>query len=103
MGMKKKNIEIVAPLLNQSKKEIIEMGKKIGVPFEYTWSCYNGGRFPCQRCDSCRFRMRAFEQLGVYDPLMRRGVPVRTRLPQQRFVPASRGDVQQGSDKVRKK
>jgi len=66
------DIEIAAPLIDKSKRDIIKLGIELGVPFEYTWSCYTGGRYPCGKCDSCRFRMRAFESLGMVDPLLRR-------------------------------
>jgi 7-cyano-7-deazaguanine synthase len=68
LGMKDKEIKIVAPLIDKSKKEIIEAGLGLKVPFKYTWSCYNGGAKPCLRCDSCRFRIRAFNELGLTDP-----------------------------------
>ena len=68
-GLKTKDIEIVAPLVNKNKKEIIQMGLSLGVPFQYTWSCYQGARTPCARCDSCRFRIAAFKELRMKDPL----------------------------------
>ncbi|MDP2923515.1 MAG: 7-cyano-7-deazaguanine synthase QueC [Candidatus Omnitrophota bacterium] len=70
IGMKQGDIKIEAPLINKSKKEIIKMGLKLGVPFQHTWSCYQGGKFPCQKCDSCHFRINAFNQLGITDPLL---------------------------------
>jgi 7-cyano-7-deazaguanine synthase len=70
LGMKEKNIEIIAPLIDKSKKEIIELGLSLKVPYQYTWSCYKGGKFPCKKCDSCRYRMSAFEELGIIDPLL---------------------------------
>ncbi|MFA6281688.1 MAG: 7-cyano-7-deazaguanine synthase QueC [Candidatus Omnitrophota bacterium] len=69
-GMKQGDIKIEAPLLDKSKKEIIKLGLKLCVPFEYTWSCYEGGTKPCGKCDSCRFRIGAFEELGLTDPLL---------------------------------
>lgn len=69
LGIKSKGIKIIAPLIDKSKKEIIELGIKLKVPFGLTWSCYKGGRFPCERCDSCRFRIKAFRELGLEDPL----------------------------------
>lgn len=71
-GLKSKSIKIVAPLINKSKKEIIKLGMGLGVPFEYTWSCYKGDGFPCGRCDSCRYRITAFKALGREDPLLRK-------------------------------
>ena len=69
-GMKYQDIEIVAPLIDKSKKEIIEIGLNLGVPFQHTWSCYQGGELPCEKCDICRFRMKAFEELGMKDPIL---------------------------------
>lgn len=70
-GLKSKGIRIVAPLLHKNKKQIIKSGIKLGVPFKFTWSCYQGAKKPCCRCDSCRFRINAFKELGLKDPLPR--------------------------------
>ena len=72
LGIKQKGVKIVAPLIKKDKTGIIKMGRSLGVPFELTWSCYKGGEFPCLECDSCRFRIRAFENLGMKDPLLGR-------------------------------
>ncbi len=71
-GMKSGDIKIEAPLINKNKKEIITLGLKLKVPFEHTWSCYEGGIKPCGKCDSCRFRIKAFEELELVDPLLRK-------------------------------
>ncbi|UCD55082.1 MAG: 7-cyano-7-deazaguanine synthase QueC [Candidatus Omnitrophota bacterium] len=63
-----KRIKIYTPLLNKNKKEIIKIGLRLKVPFKFTWSCYEGSRNPCDSCDSCLFRKKAFEELGVKDP-----------------------------------
>ncbi|MFA7677709.1 MAG: 7-cyano-7-deazaguanine synthase QueC [Candidatus Omnitrophota bacterium] len=70
-GLVSKKIKISAPLIRKSKKDIIRLGLRLGVPFEMTWSCYNGGKRPCERCDSCRFRIKAFSDLGMKDPTLR--------------------------------
>lgn len=70
-GMKQAGIKIEAPLIKKSKKEIITLGLKLGVPFGHTWSCYEGGAKPCGKCDSCRFRINAFKELGLIDPLFK--------------------------------
>ncbi|PSB40361.1 7-cyano-7-deazaguanine synthase QueC [Chamaesiphon polymorphus] len=64
-------IEIVTPLIDLKKTEIIQLGDRLGVPWAQTWSCYSGDRVPCGTCDSCRLRLAAFEELGVVDPGMR--------------------------------
>jgi len=57
---KEKGISIIAPLLYKTKKEIAQLGKKLGVDFSLTWSCYKGGRKPCGVCDACRLRAKGF-------------------------------------------
>lgn len=68
-GSEGKQIRIVAPLLRMTKAEIIELGKELGVPFEWTWSCYEGKETPCGECDSCILRAKGFREAGVEDPL----------------------------------
>ncbi|MCD6539390.1 MAG: 7-cyano-7-deazaguanine synthase QueC [Candidatus Omnitrophica bacterium] len=72
LGIKERGIEIVAPLLDKDKAEIIKLGLSLGVDFSQTWSCYKGGKFPCLKCDSCQFRMEGFKKAGIEDPLLRR-------------------------------
>lgn len=62
-------IEIAAPLVNKTKAEIIQWGHALGVPYEWTWSCYEGGAMPCGSCDSCLLRAKGFEEAGLEDPL----------------------------------
>jgi 7-cyano-7-deazaguanine synthase len=69
-GREGKPIEIVAPLIKLKKTEIIELGNKLGVPWEQTWSCYAGGDIACGVCDSCRLRLAAFAELGLQDPVL---------------------------------
>ena len=63
-------VEIITPIIDMTKKEIVELGVKLGVPFEHTWSCYKSGERPCLECESCMFRQKAFEELGIQDPLL---------------------------------
>lgn len=84
-----KGIKIIAPLGDKSKKETIEIGLKLGVPFHLTWSCYKGGAKPCGQCDSCRFRIRAFAQLNMVDPLLAKakGYQHKPQSPRPKFKP----------------
>jgi queuosine biosynthesis protein QueC len=68
-GVEGRPIRIEAPLLYMTKKEIIEKGLELGVPFEKTWSCYLGGDKACGRCDSCLLRLKGFKETGVRDPI----------------------------------
>ena len=47
-------------------------GFAIGVPYELTWSCYRGLKYPCGKCDSCVIRKRGFDEAGEKDPLISR-------------------------------
>lgn len=68
-GREGKDIKILTPLINKSKKEIVKLAKKIKVPFHLTWSCYKGGKRPCGKCDSCLLRKKGFKEAGLKDPL----------------------------------
>ncbi len=68
-GREGKPIEIVTPLIDLRKTEIIQLGNKLGVPWELTWSCYQGGEVACGVCDSCQLRLAAFQELGLTDPI----------------------------------
>ncbi len=62
-------IVVKAPFIRLKKKDIVCMGKSMGVPFERSWSCYREAEKACGRCDSCALRLRAFADAGVDDPL----------------------------------
>ena len=57
-----------APLLNKNKAQIVELGLNLGAPYQYTWSCYEGGDRPCGECGTCIDRANAFKANGVDDP-----------------------------------
>ena len=60
-------IELVAPLVEDSKVDIVGRALSLGVPIDKTWSCYQGGENPCGVCDSCRIRDRALIAAGRSD------------------------------------
>ncbi|GAB6945863.1 7-cyano-7-deazaguanine synthase [Vulcanisaeta sp. JCM 14467] len=64
-----KGLRVIAPLSRLSKTEVVRLGLKLGVPFEFTWSCHNNYDVPCGQCSGCLARKRAFDELGVKDPL----------------------------------
>ncbi|TXK86013.1 7-cyano-7-deazaguanine synthase QueC [Paenibacillus sp. N3.4] len=69
VGVEGKGITIETPLMEWTKAQIIEEGLKIGVPYELTTSCYNGKAEACGECDSCRLRLKGFEEAGSTDPI----------------------------------
>ncbi len=69
-GAEGRRLSIEAPLLKLSKKEIIEWGMRLGVPYDKTWSCYQGQKAPCGACDACQLRAKGFREAGHEDPLL---------------------------------
>ena len=65
-------ISIRAPLIDMTKKEIIQLGLKLGVDYGMTTSCYdpapNGEA--CGHCDACQLRLRGFAEAGSADPAL---------------------------------
>lgn len=66
-------LHLAAPFVQWSKARIVEEGLKLGVPYELTWSCYEGADDPCGTCGTCLDRQRAFELNGCIDPLLKKG------------------------------
>ncbi len=58
-----------APLLYMNKADIIRKGMELGVPYELTWSCYEGENLACGSCDSCLLRLHGFAEAGFKDPI----------------------------------
>jgi len=69
-GLNRKNpIEIEAPFINYSKTDLVRRGLELEVDYSQTWSCYEGQELACGRCPTCAERLKAFEDLGLADPL----------------------------------
>jgi 7-cyano-7-deazaguanine synthase len=62
-------IEMVTPVIQLKKSEIIRRGKELGAPLHLTWSCYQNEDAACGQCDSCLLRLRAFAEAGMDDPI----------------------------------
>ena len=63
-------VKVVAPFVSWAKKDVVKKGLELGVPYELTWSCYEGGEKPCGKCGTCIDRAAAFEANGVKDPAL---------------------------------
>lgn len=61
-------IDIIAPYTNISKGDIAVIGKRLGVDYSLTYSCYKGGARHCGRCGTCVERREAFAYAGIPDP-----------------------------------
>lgn len=68
LGLEKK-LSLEFPLIKMAKKDIIELGRSLQIPFRWTWSCYAGGKEPCGECDSCILREKGFKEAGIRDPI----------------------------------
>ena len=64
-------LRIEAPFVGMTKAEVVKKGLELKVPYELTWSCYEGGEKPCGVCGTCRDRAEAFRINGVEDPAQR--------------------------------
>ena len=62
-------IEIVTPLIEMKKSEIVKKGLELNAPFHLTWSCYKGLDLACGECESCLLRLKGFNEAGATDPL----------------------------------
>jgi 7-cyano-7-deazaguanine synthase len=66
---RRNKIQIEAPLIELSKKEIIELGISLNVSFKDTWTCYEGKDKACAVCTACSLRLKGFIDAGYKDPL----------------------------------
>lgn len=67
-GFISSGFRVVAPFLSLTKSEIVRIGAGLGVPFELTWSCYEGRTVHCGRCGTCVERREAFTLAEIDDP-----------------------------------
>jgi 7-cyano-7-deazaguanine synthase len=64
-----KRVQVLMPVGNLMKHEIVRLGLEIGAPLDLTWSCYNGGQKHCGECGPCYMRRKAYQIVGVRDPV----------------------------------
>ena len=61
-------VTLIDPFTNITKGDIARLGKKLGVDYSHTYSCYCGEEKHCGECGTCRERKQAFEEAGIEDP-----------------------------------
>lgn len=61
-------VTIIAPYTNISKNDIAARGKRLGVDYSKTYSCYKGGEKHCGKCGTCVERKEALAAAGIEDP-----------------------------------
>ena len=62
-------ISVNRPLINMNKSKVVRTGLEINVPYELTWSCYEGKEKACGKCATCIDRLKAFKDNGIKDPI----------------------------------
>lgn len=67
-GFGHEKLYLYTPFIESDKASIVKVGARLGVPYEETWSCYEGGELHCGLCGTCKERKEAFEIAGVSDP-----------------------------------
>lgn len=61
------NVELIAPLINMTKKEIIKKALELNAPLELIWSCYYNGDKQCGQCPSCLHLKSALVETNKID------------------------------------
>lgn len=82
--------KVISPIINYDKDEVIDIGAKLNIPFEYTYSCYSNNGFSrvyndtkksnkgtkkakklipihCGTCYNCMLRKKAFYWANIKD------------------------------------
>lgn len=62
-------VQLKAPLVKLNKAQVVKKGLELNVPYELTWSCYQGKEKACGKCGTCIDRLNAFKENGVEDPI----------------------------------
>lgn len=65
-----RQLHIEAPFVSWTKAQVVKKGLELKVPYELTWSCYEGKEKPCGICGTCIDRAEAFRLNGVEDPAL---------------------------------
>lgn len=60
-------VKVLSYTAEMTKKDVVELGKKIEAPFDMIWSCYDGGEEHCWTCESCVRFKRALEETESWE------------------------------------
>jgi 7-cyano-7-deazaguanine synthase len=61
-------VQLLRPFVHMDKGDIARRGYELGVPFELTWTCYQGKEKHCGKCGACYERKEAFAKHAIPDP-----------------------------------
>ncbi len=74
LGPQRLRIGIETPLIDCTYEDVIKLADRFHVPLDKTWTCSHPGPRPCNRCDACMARARAFALARFADPLVKPAV-----------------------------
>jgi 7-cyano-7-deazaguanine synthase len=66
-----RSVEIHTPLMFLTKAESVLLARELELGWELlanSWTCYQGGKTPCNKCPSCVLRLKGFLEAGYEDP-----------------------------------
>ncbi len=58
-------VKVVCPTQNMSKEEIVNLGRKLEIPFEFIWACCQEGKKMCGSCEGCQGYIKALQHNGI--------------------------------------
>lgn len=61
------NVKVIAPYTKITKSDIARIGKRLGIDYAETWSCYKGGEVHCGKCGTCVECKEALAEAGIED------------------------------------
>jgi len=64
-----KKVEAISYTLNMTKKDIVQKGMELKIPWEFVWSCYRGSEKMCGQCESCQRLIRASQGSTAWEVL----------------------------------
>lgn len=62
-------VRLIAPFERETKISILRLGRRLGLDYKNTWTCYKGQYKACGVCGSCDERLEAFAKNGLRDPV----------------------------------
>ncbi len=66
---RRERVTVHAPFIEKKKADSVRLGLELGVLFTQTWSCYRGEEKACGVCPTCVERLKAFQEVGIEDPV----------------------------------
>jgi len=62
-----RHLKVLAPTVDLTKTQIVQLGQELGAPLHLVWSCYLGGDQHCWQCESCLRLRRALIESGIWE------------------------------------